>query len=67
MIGYTITRQESVGVPEERLPPQVDITGSSTPVEVEVDHTRGVIYVHMEGVSVLRICQAFDISVIERK
>ena len=36
--------------------PQLDITAPEGDIEVEID-SRGVLYVHVEGFSCLRICQ----------
>lgn len=37
--------------------PQLDITAPTGPVVIECDSKRGIIYVHIEGISVLRICR----------
>ncbi len=64
MIGYSFTHSEKVGESDSlKVPPQLDITGPEGQVAIEVDRTRGVIYVHAEGATVLRICRAFDITV----
>lgn len=47
--------------------PQLDITKPDTPVQVEVDRTRGVLYVHIEGYTCLRICRCSTITVVEHK
>jgi hypothetical protein len=48
----------------DNTPPHLDITAPSTMVEVEIDSTRGVLYVHVEGFTALRICQIKDIQVV---
>lgn len=42
----------------------LDVTEPETMVQVEVDHDRGVLYVSLEGYTILRICRAkFEVSV----
>jgi hypothetical protein len=43
----------------------LDITLPRSPVEIEVDHSRGVLYVQVEGVCLLRVCSAtFEVKEI---
>lgn len=43
----------------------LDITEPETEVEIEVDHIHGVLYVHMEGRTVFRICRSKSFKVTE--
>lgn len=36
---------------------QLDITAPKHGVQVEVDHARSVLYVHVDGITLLRICR----------
>lgn len=46
----------------------LDITQPINGVQVEVDHGRAVVYVHVDGVTVLRICRIpRAIEIIEHK
>lgn len=51
----------------EMTPPSVDITQPEGPVEVEIDRARGVLYVHVEGFTCLRICRCSAIHVVEEE
>ncbi len=42
----------------DRTIQQLDITGAKHPVEIEVDHARHVLYVHVDSITVLRVCRA---------
>jgi hypothetical protein len=42
------------------LPRQLDITGAEM-VQVETDHVRKVLYVHVDGYTALRICRIKEI------
>ena len=42
------------------LPQQLDITGAEM-VQVEIDHHRKVLYVHVDGYTALRICRIKEI------
>jgi hypothetical protein len=46
--------------------PSLDITGPNGPVMIEVDAARGVMYVHIEGFTVLRICRIKDAIWLEQ-
>lgn len=50
----------SITVSTQRALPQLDLTGEAddTPVTIEIDHKRKVMYIHVEGQTVLRICRA---------
>lgn len=48
-------------------PPQVDITGPEGDIMIEVDAVRGVMYVHIEGFTCLRICQIKGTVALEAK
>ena len=65
MLGYSFTHSDVVGETDKRIPPQLDITAPEWPVEVEVDHRRNVLYVHAEGVTILRICRAAKFNVVQ--
>jgi hypothetical protein len=67
MIGYSFTHSETVGESDRKIPPQLDITGPEGEVQVEVDHTRGVMYVHLEGATILRICRVGKFNVIQKR
>lgn len=59
--GYTLSKLDN-GLP------QVDVTpldGKAKEVQLEIDTERGVIYVHMEGITVLRICKIKEVSTIK--
>lgn len=43
--------------------PSLDITQPDGPVVIELDLDRGVMYVHMEGFTVLRICRIAELKV----
>jgi hypothetical protein len=45
--------------------PQVDITEPELGVILETDVKRKVIYVHVDGITVLRICRCPSIEVVE--
>jgi hypothetical protein len=42
--------------------PQLDITAPTSEVQIELDLDRGVLYVHVGPVTVLRICQIKESS-----
>lgn len=46
-----------IGASVGMTPPQVDITGPEGDVTIEVDAVRGVMYVHVEGFTCLRMCR----------
>lgn len=50
------------------LLPCIDLTGEDGDlcVEVEIDHIRGVLYVHAQGQSVLRVCRS-KFTIVEHK
>ena len=48
-------------------PPQIDITAPEGDVTIEVDAVRGVMYVHIEGYSCLRMCQIKGTVALEAK
>lgn len=41
----------------------IDLTAPDGEVEVEIDRNRGVLYVHAEGRTVLRICRVYGVYV----
>jgi hypothetical protein len=45
--------------------PQLDITAPDHDITVEVDRGRGVLYVHVGPITVLRICRIKQITVTE--
>lgn len=55
------------GASIESDPPHVDITGPEGDIEIEIDAIRGVMYVHVEGFSCLRIYQIKGDVVIRSK
>lgn len=54
--GTDDTMPEGFSYGNERLP-QLDIAAPRTPVEIEFDPARAVLYVHIEGFTCLRINQ----------
>jgi hypothetical protein len=51
---------------EPKIKPQLDITEPDGDVVVEYDRHRGVLYVHMEGVTVLRVCRIEGNVILQR-
>jgi hypothetical protein len=47
---------------EELVDKQLDITGADS-VEILTDRARGVIWVNVEGICMLRICRIEDLTV----
>lgn len=42
----------------------LDVTEPSTGVVVELDHKRGILYVHTEGRTILRVCRVSEVFVV---
>lgn len=57
MLGHSISK--------DPIAPSLDITAPKGPVQVEIDRQRGVLYVHVEGFTCLRICRMSEVNVIE--
>jgi hypothetical protein len=41
------------------------ITAPEHPVQVEIDYRRGVVYVHVDGRTVLRICRVREVGLVQ--
>lgn len=67
MRAWSFTGDEGNTRDKIGAPPQLDITQPEGPVVIEVDHRRKVMYVHIEGFTVLRICRAEGYVVEEHK
>jgi len=61
--GISVEQHNVVGKPTHYA--QVDVTEPEGKVEVEIDTKRRVLYVHMEGYSVLRICRIEELRLIQ--
>lgn len=59
MKGYQFSGQDGL--------PNLDITQPDGPVVVEIDENRGVLWVHIEGFTCLRICRASRIVVTNQE
>lgn len=55
-----------VSINQELFLPQVDITNPLHGVEIQTDVKRKVIYVTVDGITVLRICRCPSIEVVEK-
>jgi hypothetical protein len=44
-----------------------DISAPKHPVQIEIDYRRGVVYVHVDGRTVLRICRVQEVELLQHR